>query len=98
MNIGFFNLSCIDTVEINLFEFSTKGDVNCILRLSYKDISKIDTNNEKIQSVIELIKVILIIKNPTNNVEPQAIPIKFSLDKGSFYINKIPIYQLPTKY
>ena len=98
MNIGFFKLSCNDMVEIKLFELSTKGDVSCLLRLSYKDISTIKTDNETIQSVIELIKLILIIKNPTKNAEPQAIPIKFSLDKGAFYINKIPIYQFPPKY
>ena len=98
MNTGFFKLSCNDMVEIKLFELSTKDDVSCLLRLSYKDIATIKTDNETIQSVIELIKLILIIKNPRKNAEPQAIAINFSLDQGSFYINKIPIYQFPTKY
>ena len=98
MDLGFFKLNCDDMVAINLFELTTKVDVNCLLRLSYKDISKIKTNNETIQSILELIKLILIIKNPLKNSEPQAIPIKFSLDKGSFFINKIPIYEFPRKY
>ncbi len=98
INIGFFKLNCNDAVVINLFEFTTEDDLVCLLGLTYEDISKIKTNNEKIQLVIELIKFILIMKNPTKKIEPEAIPIKLSLDKGSFYLNKIPIYQLPRKY
>ena len=98
MSIGFSKLSCNEMVAINIYEFTTEGDVDCFLTLSYEDISKIKTDNETIQSVIELIKLISIFKNQTNSAEPQAIPIKISLNKGSLYINKIPIYQFPIKY
>ena len=63
-----------------------------------EDISKIKSNNETFQSIIELIKLISIFKNQTKSAEPQAIPIKISLNKGSLYINKIPIYRFPIKY
>ena len=98
MSIGFSKLSCNEMVAINIYEFTTEGDVDCFLTLSYEDISKIKTNNETIQNVIELIKFISIFKNQTKSAEPQAIPIKISLNKGSLYINKIPIYQFPIKY
>ena len=63
MSIGFSKLSCNEMVTINFYEFTTEGDVDCFLRLSYEDISKIKTNNETVQSVIELIKLISIFKN-----------------------------------
>ena len=98
MSIGFSKLSCNEMVAINIYEFTSEGDVDCFLRISYEDISKIKTNNETIQSVIEWIKLISIFKNQTVSSEPLAIPIKVSLIKGSLYMNKIPIYQFPIKY
>ena len=98
MNIGFFKLSCNDMVALNLFKLTTKEGIACLLKLSPKNISKIKTDNELIQSIIDLVKLLLIINNPTRTAEPQAIPIKLSLNKGLFYINAIPIYQFPTQY
>ena len=98
MNIGFFKLSCNDMVAVNLFKLTTKEDVACLLKLSPKNISKIKTDNELIQSIIDIVNLLLIINNPTRNAEKQEIPIKLSLNKGLFYINAIPIYQFPTQY
>ena len=98
MNIGFFKLSCNDMVAVNLFKLTTKKDVACLLKLSPKNISKIKTDNELIQSIIDIVNLLLIINNPTRTAELQAIPIKLSLNKGLFYINAIPIYQFPTQY
>lgn len=98
MNIGFFKLSCNDMVAVNLFKLTTKEDVACLLKLSPKNISKIKTDNELIQSIIDIVNLLLIINNPTRTAELQAIPIKLSLNKGLFYINAIPIYQFPTQY
>ena len=98
MNIGFFKLSCNDMVAVNLFELTTEEDVACLLKLSPKNISKIKTDNELIQSIIDIVNLLLIINNPTRTAELQAIPIKLSLNKGLFYINAIPIYQFPIKY
>ena len=55
-------------------------------------------DDELIQSIIDIVNLLLIIKNPTRTAELQAIPIKLSLNKGLFYINAIPIYQFPTQY
>ena len=98
MNIGFFKLSCNDMVAVNLFKLTTKKDVACLLKLSPKNISKIKTDNELIQSIIDIVNLLLIINNPTSTAELQAIPIKLSLNKGLFYINAIPIYQFSTQY
>ena len=98
MNIGFFKLSCNDMVSVNLFKLTAKEDVACLLKLSPKNISKIKTDNELIQSIIDIFSLLLIINNPTRTGELQAIPIKLSLNKGLFYINAIPIYQFPTQY
>mgnify|MGYP001347753211 FL=1 len=98
MNIGFFKLSCNDMVAVNLFKLTTKEDVACLLKLSPKNISKIKTDNELIQSIIDIVNLLLIINNPTRTAELQEIPIKLSLNKGLFYINAIPIYQFPTQY
>ena len=98
MNIGFFKLSCNDMVAVNLFKLTTKEDVACLLKLSPKNISKIKTDNELIQSIIDIVNLLLIINNPTRTAELQAIPIELSLNKGLFYINAIPIYQFPTQY
>ena len=98
INIGFFNLSCNDMVAVNLFELTTEEDVACILKLSPKNISKIKTDNELIQSIIDIVNLLLMINNPTRTAELQEIPIKLSLNKGLFYINAIPIYQFPTQY
>ena len=98
MNIGVFKIRCNNIVAINLLELTTEDDIDCLLRLSSKEISKIKTGNEKIQNIIDLVNLILIIKNPKKTAEPQVIPIKFSLDKGSFFINAIPIYRFPKKY
>ena len=98
MNIGFLKLSCNDMVAVNLFKLTTKEDVACLLKLSPKNISKIKTDNELIQSIIDIVNLLLIINNPTRTAELQEIPIKLSLNKGLFYINAIPIYQFPTQY
>ena len=98
MNIGFFKLSCNDMVAVNLFKLTTKEDVACLLKLSPKNISKIKTDNELIQSIIDIVNLLLMINNPTRTAELQEIPIKLSLNKGLFYINAIPIYQFPTQY
>ena len=98
MNIGFFKLSCNDMVAVNLFKLTTMEDVACLLKLSPKNISKIKTDNELIQSIIDIVNLLLMIKNPTRTAELQEIPIKLSLNKGLFYINAIPIYQFPTQY
>ncbi len=97
-NIGFFKLSCNDMVAVNLFKLTTKEDVACLLKLSPKNISKIKTDNELIQSIIDIVNLLLIINNPTSTPELQAIPLKLSLNKGLLYINAIPIYQFPTQY
>ena len=98
MNIGFFKLSCNDMVAVNLFKLTTMEDVACLLKLSPKNISKIKTDNELIQSIIDIVNLLLMINNPTRTAELQEIPIKLSLNKGLFYINAIPIYQFPTQY
>ena len=98
MNIGFLKLSCNDMVAVNLFKLTTKEDVACLLKLSPKNISKIKTDNELIQNIIDIVNLLLIINNPTRTAELQEIPIKLSLNKGLFYINAIPIYQFPTQY
>ena len=98
INIGLLKLGCNDAVAINLINLTSEGDINCLLRLSSKDISKIETDNELLKRIIGLINLLLIIKNPTNTDETQAVPVKFSLDKGLFYINTVPIYQFPRKY
>ena len=98
INIGFFKLSCNDMVAVNLFKLTTREDVACLLKLSPKNISKIKTDNELIQSIIDIVNLLLMINNPTRTAELQEIPIKLSLNKGLFYINAIPIYQFPTQY
>ena len=98
MNIGFLKLSCNDMVAVNLFKLTTKEDVACLLKLSPKNISKIKTDNELIQSIIDIVNLLLMINNPTRTAELKEIPIKLSLNKGLFYINAIPIYQFPTQY
>ncbi len=98
INIGALKLSCNDMVFINLIELTTEGNINCLLRLSSKDISQLQTDNGLLKSIIDFINLILIIKDPAGTAEPQIVPVKFSLDKGLFYINSIPIYQFPKKY
>ena len=98
MDIGFFKLGCNDMFAVNLFKLTTMEDVACLLKLSPKNISKIKTDNELIQSIIDIVNLLLIINNPTRNAEKQEIPIKLSLNKGLFYINAIPIYQFPIQY
>ena len=85
-------------VAVNLFKLTTVEDVACLLKLSTKNISKIKTDNESIQSIIDIVNLLLMINNPTRTAELQEIPIKLSLNKGLFYINAIPIYQFPTQY
>ena len=98
MNIGFFKLSCNDMVAVNLFKLTTKEDVACLLKLSPKNISKIKTDHELIQSIIDIVNLLLMINNPTRTAELKEIPIELSLNKGLFYINAIPIYQFPIQY
>ncbi|MDC3076125.1 DUF2125 domain-containing protein [Paracoccaceae bacterium] len=98
INIGVLRLVCNDMVLINLIEVTTEGNIDCLLRLSSKNISQIKTNNGLIKSILDLINLILIVKDRANIAEPQVVPLKFSLDKGLLYINAIPIYQFPKKY
>ena len=98
INIGLLKLGCDDAVALNLINLTTEGDIDCLLRLSSKGISEIETDNELLKRFIHFINLILIIKNPANTAETQAVPVKFSLDKGLFYINAVPIYQFPKKY
>jgi len=80
------------TVSNNI-ALATEGNIDCLLRLSSKDISRIKTDTGALKSIINLINLILIIKDPANTGEPQLVPVKLSLDKGLFFINAIPIYQ-----
>ena len=98
MDLGFFELHCNDIVAVNFLKFTTEDDVDCLLKLSSKDISKIKTDDVSIQRIINFVKLLLIINNTTKPAEPQPIPIKLSLNKGLLYINAIPIYQFPTQY
>ena len=98
VDLGFFELDCNDIVAVNLLKFTTEDDVDCLLKLSSKEISKIKTDDVSIQRIINFVKLLLIINNTTKPAEPQPIPIKLSLNKGLLYINAIPIYQFPTQY
>ena len=98
VDLGFFELHCNDAVAVNLLKFTTEDDVDCLLKLSSKEISKIKTDDVSIQRIINFVKLLLIINNTTKPAEPQPIPIKLSLNKGLLYINAIPIYQFPTQY
>ena len=49
MDIGVFKLSCDDMVFLNLLKFTTEDDIDCLLKLSSKDISKIKTDDVSIQ-------------------------------------------------
>ena len=98
VDLGFFELHCNDLVAVNLLKFTTEDDVDCLLKLSSKEISKIKTDDVSIQRIINFVKLLLIINNTTKPAEPQPIPIKLSLNKGLLYINAIPIYQFPTQY
>lgn len=98
MNIEFFKLVCNDGVAVNLLKMTTKEDFTCLLKLSPKNISKIKTDNKLIQSIIDIVNLLLITNKPTRTAELQAIPIKLRLNKGLFYINAIPIHQFPTQY
>jgi len=95
INIGVLELACNDMTAINIKQLTTEGDVDCLLRLSSREISQIKTDNDLINSILELINLIQIIKNPSGTAETQAVPFKFSLDRGLLYINAIPIYQFP---
>ena len=98
VDLGFFKLNCNDVVALNILKFTTEDDVGCLLKLSSKDISKIETDDGSIQRIIDFVKLLLIINNTTKTAEPQPIPIKLSLNKGLLYINAIPIYQFPRQY
>ncbi len=98
INIGILKLSCNDMVFINLIELTTEGNIDCLLRLNSKDIPQIKTDNGLLKSITDLINLILIIKDPANIGQPLEVPVMLSLDKGLFYINAIPIYQVPKKY
>tara|TARA_B100000963_G_C22032402_1_gene411822 strand:- start:87 stop:506 length:420 start_codon:yes stop_codon:yes gene_type:complete len=98
INIGVFNLGCNDIAFLNLIELTTEGNIDCLLRMSPKDISQIKTDNGLLKSILDLVNLILIIKGKANTSEPQEVPVKFNLDKGLFYINAIPIYQFPKEY
>jgi len=98
VDIGFLKLNCRDKVTVDLFKLTTEDDLDCLLKFGTKDISKLTTDRGSIQSIIDFIKLLLIINNPTRTNESKAIPIKLSLNKGLFYINAFPIYQFPIQY
>ena len=85
-------------IFVNLLKFTTEDNVDCLLKLSPKEISKIKTDDSSIQRIINFVKLLLIINNTTITAEPQPIPIKLSLNKGLLHINAIPIYQFSTQY
>ena len=93
IDIGVLKLSCDDIVFLNLIELTTEGNVDCLLTLSSRNISRIKTDTGALKSIINLINLILVIKDPANTGEPQIVPVKLSLDRGLFFINAIPIYQ-----
>ena len=98
VDIGFFKLQCNDMVVVNFLKFTTEDDVDCLLKLRSKNISKIKTDDVSIQRIIDFVKLLLIIDSEKISAEPKPIPIKLSLNKGLLYINAIPIYQFPTQY
>ena len=98
VDLGFFELHCNDTVAVNLLKFTTEDDVDCLLKLNSKEISKIKTDDVSIQRIINFVKLLLITNDATKVAGPQPIPIKLSLNKGLLYINAIPIYRFPIQY
>ncbi len=98
VDIGFFKLHCNDMVAVNLSKISTEDDVNCVIKLSPNEILKIETDDVSIQRIIDFVKLLLITNKTTITAEPEPIPIKLRLNKGSLYINAIPIFQFPIQY
>ena len=98
INIGFIKLSCDDNVAIDLFNLSSEDQVDCLLRLTSKGISKIKTGIKSIQNILDLVKIILILQNKGKTSDIQPIPLKFGLNKGLLHINRIPVYQFPKKH
>ena len=98
INIGFIKLSCDDNVAIDLFNLSSEDEVDCLLRLTSQDISKIEPGNKSIQNILDLVNIILILQNKGKTSDIQPIPLKFGLNRGLLDINRIPVYQFPTKH
>ena len=97
INIGFIKLSCDDNVAIDLFNLSSEDEVDCLLRLTSQDISKIEPGNKSIQNILDLVNIILILQNKGKTSDIQPIPLKFGLNRGLLHINRFPVYQFPTK-
>ena len=98
INIGFIKLYCDDHVTIDLFNLTIEDQVDCLLRLTPQDISKIETRNKVIQKILDLVDIILILQNKRKTSEIQSIPLKFTLNRGLLHINRIPVYQFPIKH
>ena len=97
INIGLIELSCDDNVKIDLFNLSSKDQVDCLLKLTSQDISNIETENKSIQNLLDFINIILILQNRGKTSDIKPIPLKFGLNRGLVHINRIPVYQFPTK-
>ena len=98
INIGFIKLSCDDNVAIDLFNLSSEDQLDCLLRLTSQDTSKIKTGNKSIQNIVDLVNLFLFLQSKGNTSDIQPIPLKFGLNRGLLYINRIPVYQFPTKH
>ena len=98
INIGFIKLSCEDNVAIELLNISSEDQLECLLKLTSQDISNIETGNKSIQKILDLVEIILILQNKGKISDIQPILLKFGLKRGLLYMNRIPVYQFPTKH
>ena len=98
INIGFIKLTCNDTVAIDLFNLSSEDQVDCLLRLTRQDISRFETKNKSTQKILDLVNMIFILQNKGKSSDMQPIPLKLGLNRGLLRINRIPVYQFPTKH
>ena len=60
-------------------------------------IEKIADWLEQVFNKLNLNNLILILQDKRKTSDIQSIPLKFGLNKGLLYINRIPVYQFPTK-
>ena len=93
LNIGSINLNCNDAVDIKLSDFTNEQQFDCLLNLTQEHIAKTDIENVSVQKFINLIRLILIIKNPIQTGQPEGIPLNFRFSKGSLFVNGILIYK-----
>ena len=93
LNIGSINLNCNDAVDIKLSDFTNEQQFDCLLNLTQEHIAKTDIENVSVQKFINLIRLILIIKNPIHTGQPEGIPLNFRFSKGSLFVNGILIYK-----